>query len=149
MRSIDQKKALSPGNWQAMQNTPQWNSWLGYTFEAICYKHLPAIRRKLGIHPAAIADTWRFVPKKHTQERGAQIDLLFDRPDDAITLCEIKYIDSEITPQIIPEVEKKCALLKIPKGFTLEKALISRHGQSKTLEASGYFQHHLSVDDFF
>lgn len=34
---------------------------------------------------------WRFIPSKGDGEQGAQIDLLFDRDDDAITLCEIKY----------------------------------------------------------
>ncbi|MBA3239096.1 MAG: hypothetical protein H0T62_12210 [Parachlamydiaceae bacterium] len=33
---------------------------------------------------------WRFIPKKGSKEEGAQIDLLFDREDGVITLCEIK-----------------------------------------------------------
>ncbi len=86
-----QSHDLEPGNWLELQNTPAWNSWCGYAFEAICYKHLSAIRKKLGISPTAIANSWRYIPKKGESERGAQIDLLFDRRDDAITLCEIKY----------------------------------------------------------
>lgn len=35
--------------------------------------------------------TWRYVPPHGSEENGAQIDLLFDRDDDAITICEIKY----------------------------------------------------------
>ena len=74
-----------------MQNMPEWRVWQGYAFEAVCYKHLSKIRKKLSMDPMAIAHTWRYVPRNKLQEDGAQIDLLFDRQDDCITLCEIKH----------------------------------------------------------
>jgi AAA+ ATPase superfamily predicted ATPase len=86
-----QEQSLDAGNWQAMQNTPEWNSWLGYAFESVCYKHISFIRKALSLSPNALASSWRYVPRKNSKSRGAQIDLLFDRKDDAITLCEIKY----------------------------------------------------------
>jgi AAA+ ATPase superfamily predicted ATPase len=86
-----QERDLQKGNWSELQNTPAWNSWCGYAFEAICYKHIFAIRKKLGLSPTAIANSWRYVPRKGSSEQGAQIDILFDRKDEAITLCEIKY----------------------------------------------------------
>ena len=103
------KKALSQGNWQEMQNTPEWNSWLGYAFEIVCYKHLDAIRKTLQISPTAIAGTWRYVPKKYTKEKGAQIDLLFDRKDNATTICEIKYSSKPyvITKDYIDNIKRK------------------------------------------
>lgn len=109
IRKSLQKAALSKGNWQQMQNTPEWNSWLGYAFENVCYKHLPAIRNTLNISPTAIANTWRFVPRKQAEERGAQIDLLFDRKDDAITICEIKYSTKPyvITKDYVDNLKRK------------------------------------------
>lgn len=71
--------------------TQAWAAWTGYAFEALCYKHVKQIYNTLRISPASIPNTWRYVPLKGSKEQGAQIDLLFDRPDDAITLCEIKY----------------------------------------------------------
>ncbi|OGT68709.1 MAG: hypothetical protein A3J38_07885 [Gammaproteobacteria bacterium RIFCSPHIGHO2_12_FULL_45_9] len=91
IRQTLQAHALTSGNWQEMQNTPAWNTWLGYAFESVCYKHIAQIRKKLAISPTAIANSWRYVPQKQHSECGAQIDLLFDRKDDSITLCEIKY----------------------------------------------------------
>lgn len=44
-----QKRSLETGNWQEMQNTPEWYSWLGYAFESVCYKHISAIRKVLSI----------------------------------------------------------------------------------------------------
>ena len=86
-----QKKGLDKGNWQAIQSTPEWYNWLGYAFETVCYGHISLIRKALSLSPNAVASAWRYAPRKDSKERGAQIDLLFDRSDDAITLCEIKY----------------------------------------------------------
>jgi uncharacterized protein len=104
-----QKQALSKGNWQELQNTPEWNNWLGYAFETICYKHLSTIRKKLDINPTAIANTWRYAPKKGANERGAQVDLLFDRRDNAITLCEIKYTEEPfvLTKDYVDTLKRK------------------------------------------
>ncbi len=92
-----QRNSLDTGNWQSMQNTPEWYNWQGLAFESICYKHISAIRNALGIAPNAIASSWRYAPHKNTKARGAQIDLLFDRRDNAITLCEIKYTHAPFT----------------------------------------------------
>lgn len=91
------KKALEPNYWQDIQTTPEWYNWQGYAFESVCYKHLINIRKALRLNPRAIPSTWRFVPKRGSKNRGAQIDLLFDRTDSAITLCEMKYTDKPFT----------------------------------------------------
>lgn len=109
-----QKAALSRGNWQAMQNTAEWNNWLGYAFENICYKHLSAIREALNISPTAMADSWRYVPRKGDKAEGAQIDLLFDRKDNAITICEIKYNTKPyvITKDYVNNLRRKMDVFK-------------------------------------
>jgi len=78
------------GYWLAKTTTPHWKSWAGYAFESICYKHLTQIRHALAIDAGAQMGSWRYAPKQEGQE-GAQIDLLFDRADNVITVCEIKY----------------------------------------------------------
>lgn len=47
--------------------------------------------------PTAVASSWRYAPRKGSKVRGAQIDLLFDRKDSAITICEIKYSEEPFT----------------------------------------------------
>jgi uncharacterized protein len=81
------------GYWCAKTGSATWNSWTGYAFEAVCYKHVSNIRMALQINAGAEVGSWRYAPRllKAKEERGAQIDLLFDRDDDAVTLCEIKY----------------------------------------------------------
>ncbi len=78
------------GYWAKQQNVATWYSWAGYAFEAICYKHISQIRDALHLDVSSLASTWRF-KSRTLYQIGAQIDLLFDRPDDAITLCEIKF----------------------------------------------------------
>ncbi|MDF1797284.1 MAG: ATP-binding protein [Coxiellaceae bacterium] len=88
-----QQFSLDSGYWGSEQATPAWISWSGYAFESVCYKHVTQIRKKLQLRPNAVASTWRYQSKPNTDEKGAQIDLLFDRSDKSITLCEIKYSD--------------------------------------------------------
>jgi AAA+ ATPase superfamily predicted ATPase len=77
--------------WSEKHKTPAWNTWSGYAFEAVCYKHLEQIRQTLNIPNASRSSTWRIISERDEMDAGAQIDLLFDRDDGAITLCEIKY----------------------------------------------------------
>lgn len=79
--------------WKSIINTPGYFGWLGYVFENSCYKHIAQIKQALNIEEASLASPWRYTPRKNTTEKGAQIDLLFDRHDGAISICEIKYTD--------------------------------------------------------
>ncbi len=92
-----QKHMLSnqSGNdyWLHHSNTSQYYAWLGYSFESVCYKHINQIQKSLKIPSGSQVGTWRFNPKDSSKEKGAQIDLLFERSDDAVTICEIKFTD--------------------------------------------------------
>ena len=77
--------------WQAKVNTAAWKSWSGYAFESICRKHLSQIKKALYIPSDALSGSWKYIPRQYSKEKGAQIDLLFDRSDGAISICEIKY----------------------------------------------------------
>lgn len=88
------KKASNEGFWMAQSNQPAWKIWAGLAFESICYKHIDQIRKALKIDPGSIIGTWRFSPRANGDQEGVQIDLLFDRLDGAITLCEIKCSDN-------------------------------------------------------
>lgn len=79
--------------WMNIAGTTKYYSWQGYAFELVCYKHLNPIRKSLDIHQGVTISSWRYLPKKLEEKKGAQIDLLFDRKDGVITLCEIKYTE--------------------------------------------------------
>ena len=87
-----------PGHWQSVHGSPSWRAWSGYAFEGICLKHIEEIRHALRIGGVQTEESsWRFVPPKGQREKGAQIDLVIDREDACINLCEMKYSDKPFT----------------------------------------------------
>jgi AAA+ ATPase superfamily predicted ATPase len=153
IRKTLQKKSLDYSNWQTVQQTAEWYNWLGYAFEAVCYKHISAIRKALSIHPGAIANSWRYVPRKGTKMRGAQIDLLFDRKDDAITLCEIKYSEEPfvLTKDYVEILKRKMEVFKEQTRTQkqLFLALISANGIKNHYYAEEMITGVVTLDDLF
>lgn len=78
--------------WLEKSRTPSFQAWAGYTFENLCLTHAPSIQRALKLdHIPCETGSWNYIPPKGHGDEGAQIDLLFDRADDTISLCEIKF----------------------------------------------------------
>lgn len=83
------------GYWENLVKSPSVSTWYGLAFETVCFKHIEQIKRKLLIQNLACkTGAWRYIPPKKSEKSGAQIDLLFDRADGIITICEIKYSES-------------------------------------------------------
>lgn len=68
------------------------SSWMGLTFELICMGHHSQIKKALGVSGMATAvSTWRCKPDDEVGTPGAQIDLIIERADRIIHLCELKF----------------------------------------------------------
>ncbi len=120
----------------------QFTIWSGFTFEKFCIKNSFLLAELMGFGEKIISAS----PYFGKNDSKFQIDLLFLRSDKVITLCEIKYRQSTINTKIIPEVERKLNLLKVPRGYTVEKALISLYGSDQSLKDSEYFHHEVTLD---
>ena len=81
-------------NWLNKIDSPEYLSWIGYAFEQICLWHVNELKKALGINGI---DTKQYSWKSTTSSNGAQIDLLIDRSDKTINLCEIKFASSEFS----------------------------------------------------
>jgi uncharacterized protein len=79
--------------WEALSKTSAWKSWAGYTFEGICFKHKKQIMKALHIPDGSESFYWKYIATNVPDDEGAQIDMIFDRPDNIINICEIKYCD--------------------------------------------------------
>lgn len=81
--------------WSFSLNQPRTNSWRGLAFERVCLQHIDQIKRALGIS-GILADvySWRGFAKGKG-ERGAQIDMVIDRGDRMINVCEMKYASED------------------------------------------------------
>lgn len=81
--------------WARLSKSPSWLSWAGHTFENVCYSHIDKIISALGLGGiGCLVSHWKYKAIPGENESGAEIDLLLDRDDGAITLCEIKYTTS-------------------------------------------------------
>lgn len=80
----------SPDAWNLAAQSPEFKTWSGYAFENLCLKHVWNLKNALGI-AGVLSRTYSFFYKGNETQKGAQIDLLIDRNDGVINLCEIKY----------------------------------------------------------
>ncbi len=141
------------GYWAEQSLSPAWRAWSGFAFEAVCYKHLAHIRKALSIPPSAEVGSWQYIHKKGNNENGAQIDLLFDRQDDVITLCEIKYKNE---PYALTKEEAKVIARKIEvfkkRTKTMKQiqfVLITNMPMKPTMYAEEMVSYNVTLRDLF
>lgn len=99
------KGTFIDNHWVKMQTTPDYNSWCGYAFEIVCLHHINEIVKALGIDGCINTPcSWLYRPSTMMKEdesadedlkHGTQIDLLIDRSDKCISICEMKYCNGE------------------------------------------------------
>jgi len=78
--------------WTNLIDNTQRRAWSGYAFEQVCKQHTTQIRQKLGISGVV---TYSAAWRSKNSEPAAQIDLLIDRNDGIINICEMKYSGNE------------------------------------------------------
>ena len=81
--------------WSNHLSSPLLNNWYGLAFERVCMAHIPQIKQALGIDRIS-AEYYAWRSATDTVPR-AQIDLLIERADNIINLCEIKYASEYYT----------------------------------------------------
>jgi uncharacterized protein len=152
--SATQKKQQVSGYWLSKSKTQGWRSWAGYAFEATCYKHLSLIRKALNIDPGSEVGTWKYIPKKgDIGKDGAQIDLLFDRQDDAVTICEIKYtkepfvIDKPYAKNLLNKVEIYRKYTRTKKQIFI--AMITSANLKTTMYSEELITQQVTLEDLF
>ncbi len=94
LQFIDGQSAAGGESFLRLYDSPAFTSWAGFSFESVCMQHADQIKTALGI--AGIhASTAGYVARARDGVEGVQVDILFDRPDQAITLIEAKYSQDE------------------------------------------------------
>lgn len=123
--------------------------WQGRSFEYLCIEHAHKIVDILGFSGINF-EYGPFFESAIKDKKGVQIDLAFNRADNVITVCEMKYSITKVGKDVIDEVEKKVSWLreKFPKK-TIQKVLITKEGPSAELINSGYFYKFIEVEQLF
>ena len=140
------------GTWQHLSQTQTYKIWSGYAYESICLKHIPQIKKALGIS-GVYSKSASFVKKGTEEEAGVQIDLLIDRNDKVINLIEVKFYNKEFT------LSKEYARRLQQKKWIFEEAsktrkltmitLITTFGMKHNKYSLGLVEQVLTLDDLF
>ena len=78
--------------WSHHINTPEVNSWMGLSYERICMAHIQQIKHALRIDAiSTLSYSWRTKSAKP----AAQIDIVIERADKIVNICEVKYCQNE------------------------------------------------------
>jgi AAA+ ATPase superfamily predicted ATPase len=135
--------------WTNLLESGQHRAWSGYSFEQVCLSHIKQIKQKLGISGILTKTAaWRSLDK----ENPAQIDLLIERNDNVINLCEMKFSKNEFV--IDKEYDK--ALRNKRSAFqtasktrkTIHITMVTTYGVKRNIY-SGSIQSEVMLNDLF
>jgi len=141
--------------WARVTQSPSWYAWAGYAFETICYKHVDCIIKGLGLSGIGCsASHWKYQPPFfNLKENGAEVDLLLDREDGAITLCEMKYtsnpfvIDKATALNLMKKIEVFKEQTKSYKQIFL--SIVSAAGLKENVWSQELVHGIVSLEDLF
>ena len=125
-------------------------SWRGIAFEEVCLQHIEQIKQALGIAGISSAES-SFVLRGSDDQEGIQIDLIIDRADDVVNVCEMKFCQSEyvVTKSYADKINKRMlALENVFVGKTLRPTLITS-APARHNEYADVFVSMICLDDLF
>ena len=151
LRYVKNYRGGDKNRWSNMIGSPSCRAWSGYAFEQVCLNHVEQIKQKLGISGVqSDVCSWRY--KGDKESRGAQIDLLIDRRDQVINLCEMKYSGKpyEITAAYIDYLKQRRETFRVVTKTrkSLYLTLVTPCGLIKNA-AWSEIQNELTLDDLF
>ncbi|MCR4713192.1 MAG: ATP-binding protein [Treponemataceae bacterium] len=141
-------------SWLSFVGSPAYYSWRGYAFEILCLNHIPQIKAKLGISGVESMEySWNYYAKnKDETDKKVQIDMLIDRKDNVINICEIKNTENEFVVDANYEKQLRARMEIFRQATrtkkTLNLTLISANGL-KTNAYSGSIQNVITAEDLF
>jgi hypothetical protein len=137
LRFIKSSHLVDLPNWLTFLDSPDYRAWSGYAFEQICLYHLPQIKQALGISGVQTSvSSWRSLEKGN----GAQVDLVIERRDQIINLCEMKFSINAFTidNKYAEELRNKISMFKQETGTrkSVFLTLITTYGLNANSYAS-------------
>lgn len=151
LRFVERTRATGAGTWEKMARTPSVISWSGLAFESICQKHLRQIIQALAIKALTVAAPWRYRPVAN--DDGTQIDLLLDRDDGCIHLCEMKFASGLFTidKSYAAELQAKETIFQAQTKTkkTIFLTFISTFGIRKNRYYDQLVQNEVTMEDLF
>ena len=151
---IKDNYSRDPHYWTNHMDDPSRRSCAGYTFEQLCLYHLDQVKQAIGISAVQCEVSAWFHKSAEGEERkrGAQIDLLIDRRDRVINVCEMKFSINEFTINKDYEAVLRNKMETFREESKTQKALqltmITTYGVKKNMYSSRV-QSEVVLDDLF
>lgn len=156
LRFISKSAGQDENFWQNIHATPTHSSWAGYAFEQACFHHIPQIKNKLGIS-GVLSNVCSWACKAFTDKDGnhwndGQIDMLINRNDNIISLCEMKHAATEF----VIDAKYEQRLMSRAAAFAhttnsrkaLQQVFITTYGVKNNTHRS-CVQNEVTLDDLF
>lgn len=150
LRFIKNSSNLDKNYWLSALDSPEIRAWSGYAFERVCLAHLDQIKRALGIQVIQTkSSAW---VGSHDGQK-AQIDLVIDRRDQVINLCEMKFsiaafkIDKAYAENLRNKIQIFKAATQTKKAIFM--TLITTFGIAESKYSGGLVHNHLTLEDLF
>ena len=139
--------------WTSNLDTGVYDNWVGLAFERVCLQHLEQIKKAMGLTVViSTAHSWSWKAPKDSNEEGVQIDLLIDRNDDTINLCEMKYSKSPypLSSEDLSKMEYRKTVFKRETGTEkrIMLSLITTFGLTNNANAAD-IPVKLTMEDLF
>lgn len=147
--TFGKRRTTDSNYWSNMLNSPKQNNFYGLAFERVCLCHFRQIAKALGvsnIHTEFYA--WR----SRKSDPAAQIDMVIDRSDGIVNLCEMKYsrLPYILTKADRQKIEWREAAFQAenPSRKWTQVVIVTTKGIARNLH-SDVAQKELTLDDLF
>lgn len=150
LKFVKRAKSLDQDFWSNHVNSPEIVAWRGFAFENVCFNHIQAIKKVLGISGVTTKQSaWS---KQEPDSDGLQIDLIIERNDNIVNMCEIKFYSDEFTVDKNYDriLRNRCSVLQqyIPKKCAVHSTLITTYGLKENMYKWD-FVNVITMDDLF
>jgi len=138
-------------HWHLQQQSQRYAVWAGYAFENLCFRHVQQIKKALGL--AAVSTVESGWQGSSEQEGKAEIDLVIDRADRCINLCEMKFWTGEfhVDKKLAEQLERKRRIFKAVTQTrkTVFTTLITPFGLGERGQYYHAVDQQIKLDDLF
>lgn len=152
LKFIRNTTPVGQDHWNTISQTQAWKSWSGYAFENICLQHTTQLKRALQIGGIS-AGQYSYLAKGDEEQEGVQIDLLLDRADNVISMCEVKFYQDEfeVTKDYASKLRRKRSIfqLRTRTKKQIQLVLITPYGLRLNKHSLGFIDNSIDLDDLF
>lgn len=146
LKFISGHKSGGRGVWQSLATTPSYHSWSGFAFETLCLKHISQLKTSLRIDAIYSTNSSWFNDK-------AQIDLLIDRGDNVMQVCEMKFYNAPFALGKNDYLNLKNKLAELKRDTKTRKnvflTMVTTYGLIENQYSRELVQSHVNMDALF